>query len=221
VADGGGYDAVSVQHGPFTCENITFDNCRCEQPFFAFNATAPRDGLSAHFRSIVVSNSKARQGAVNDYVSLKIKLDHGVSYYFHDYPVKGRTSRVVSTRFPDLMKEGQYRSIDGFTGERVRAADVPPVDFPTLLDPVDDLPPATVITHVKAEGGKLMVRGTTSDNGVVTKVVVNGQEAKALSPNFSEWEVVLAGVKPGELKLTAHAEDAAGNVERRPHVLSR
>jgi hypothetical protein len=40
-----------------------------------------------------------------------------------------------------------------------------------------------------------------------------------LSPNFAEWEAVLVGGKPGELKLTAHAEDAAGNIERRPHVL--
>jgi len=37
-------------------------------------------------------------------------------------------------------------------------------------------------------------------------------------PNFAEWEVVLSGVKPGELK--AHAEDVAGNAEKWPHVLS-
>jgi hypothetical protein len=219
-ADGGGYDAVSVQHGPFTCENITFEACRCGQPFFALNATAPHDGVVGHFRNIVVSDSRAREGAVNDYVSLKINLDHGVSYYFHDYPAKGRTTRVVSTRFPDLMKDGHYRSIDAFTGDKARAADVPAVPFPVLLEPADDLPPATVITSVKAAGADVVVRGTTSDNGVVTKVVVNGREARALAPNFAEWEAVLAGVKPGELKLTAHAEDAAGNIERRPHVVS-
>jgi hypothetical protein len=50
-------------------------------------------------------------------------------------------------------------------------------------------------------------------------VVVNGREARALSGNFAEWEVTLEGVRPGALKLTAHAEDAAGNVEKRPHVL--
>jgi hypothetical protein len=92
------------------------------------------------------------------------------------------------------------------------------VEFPRLLDPVDDLPPATVITHVKAEGGRLVVRGTTTDNGPVKKVVVNGREAKALAPNFAEWEAVLSDVKAGELKVSAHAEDAAGNVETRPHV---
>jgi hypothetical protein len=32
--------------------------------------------------------------------------------------------------------------------------------------------------------------------------------------------VVLSGVETGGLKLSAHAEDAAGNVEKRPHVLT-
>ncbi len=64
----------------------------------------------------------------------------------------------------------------------------------------------------------MVVRGTTADNGVVKKVVVNGREAKALSPNFAEWKVVLRDIRPGELRLSAHAEDAAGNVEQRPHV---
>jgi hypothetical protein len=219
-ADGGGYDAVSVQHGPFTCENVTFESCHCLQPFFALNAAAPRDGVEGHIRNVVLTDSRAREGAVNDYVTLKMKLPHGVSYYFHDYPAKGRTTRVVSARFPELMKEGHYRSVEGFTGDKARAADVPAVEFPELLDPVDDLPPATVVTRVRREGGTVVVRGTAADNGTVKKVVINGREATALAPNFAEWEVVLAGVRPGELKLSAHAEDATGNVEKRPHVLS-
>jgi hypothetical protein len=218
-ADGGGYDAVSVQHGPFTCENVTFEACHCGQPFFALNATAPRDGVVGHIRNVVVSDSRAREGAVNDYVSLKIPLDHGVSYYFHDYPAKGKTTRVVSARFPELMKDGAYRSIKDFTGDKALAAEVPAVEFPVLLDPVDDLPPSTVITQVRREGTSVIVRGTTADNGVVKKVLVNGQEVKMLAPDFAEWEVVLNDVKPGELKLSAHAADAAGNVEKRPHVL--
>src|SRR5262249_41933855 len=92
--------------------------------------------------------------------------------------------------------------------------------FPNLLNPVDDLPPTTVITHVsKPANGKLTVRGTTADNGTVKKVLVNGKEAKAISANFAEWEIVLdAGA--GELKLEALAEDTAGNVENRPHVVT-
>jgi hypothetical protein len=88
-------------------------------------------------------------------------------------------------------------------------------DFPRPLAPVDDLPPITVITHLKRHDGKLVVRGTTSDNGTVRRVVVNGKEARALAPNFAEWDVTLEDAA----ELKAHAEDAAGNVEKRPHVL--
>src|SRR5207249_900179 len=99
-------------------------------------------------------------------------------------------------------------------------AEVKDVAFPKVLDPVDDLPPTTVITHVRrAAAGKVVVRGTTADNGTVKRVVVNGQEARALTPNFAEWEVTLERVPAGEVRIQAHAEDAAENVETRPHVV--
>jgi hypothetical protein len=85
---------------------------------------------------------------------------------------------------------------------------------------VDDLSPVTVITHVSRAKGKLNVSGTTSDNGTVKRVLVNGREAQALAPNFAEWEVVLEDAGSAEVKLAAQAEDAAGNVEKMPHVLS-
>jgi hypothetical protein len=101
------------------------------------------------------------------------------------------------------------------------AATLSSTTFPKPLDPVDDLPPATVITFIgKAAGGKQVVRGTTSDNGMVRRVLVNGQEARAAAPNFAEWEITLAGVRPGAWKLTAFAEDAAGNIEKTPHVVT-
>jgi hypothetical protein len=94
------------------------------------------------------------------------------------------------------------------------------IDFPKPLTPVDDLPPATVITFVsQPAAGKLVVRGTTSDNGAVKRVLVNEREAQALAPNFAEWEVVLENSAPGEIKLAAHAEDMAGNIEKMPHLL--
>ena len=86
--------------------------------------------------------------------------------------------------------------------------------FPELLHPVDDLPPATVVTSVtKRSDGKLLVRGSCSDNGAIKRVIVNGREAKATSANFSEWEIeIAAGATVG-----AHAEDETGNVEKLRH----
>lgn len=90
-------------------------------------------------------------------------------------------------------------------------------DFPAPLTPIDDLPPITVITHVRSlESGKLLVRGTTSDNGQVSKVTVNGLDVKQLAPNYAEWELTL--LSPSDGKLTAAGQDAAGNVEKTPHV---
>jgi hypothetical protein len=90
-------------------------------------------------------------------------------------------------------------------------------DFPKPLEPVDELAPVTVITHAGPRpDGRIVVRGTTSDNGEVKKVVVNGKEATATQPNFAEWEIVFDSAAQ---KWTAHAEDAAGNVEKVPHVL--
>jgi hypothetical protein len=87
------------------------------------------------------------------------------------------------------------------------------------LDPIDRLPPITVITEVrKSADDKLVVRGTTSDNGALRCVKVNGQEAK-LGPS-GQWEITLESVKPGTVKLTAKAEDQAGNTEKTPHELT-
>jgi hypothetical protein len=171
---------------------VTFEDSHCGQPFFALNAAGSRAGQVAHFRNIVVRNSRAREGTVNDYVSLKIKLANGVSYYFHDYPEEGRSTRVVSARFPDLMKGGSYRRIGDFTGDKVLAADVPAVECPRLLDPVDDLPPPTTPSGgrrrprsspgpssgseekgrvVRSEGGRTAVRVTgqnTATNMIAT-----------------------------------------------------
>jgi hypothetical protein len=73
------------------------------------------------------------------------------------------------------------------------------------------------ITDVRTAGGKVVVRGTTSDNGTVKHVLVNGKEARALADNFAAWAIRLERMPSAEMKLTAYAEDAACNVEKRPH----
>jgi hypothetical protein len=83
---------------------------------------------------------------------------------------------------------------------------------------VDRLPPHTVITGVQRHGSRLVVRGTTSDDGAVTRVVVNG--AAAQPGAGGEWQVALDGIAAGPLTLTAHAEDDAGNIEVTRHVMT-
>ncbi|HZV06896.1 MAG TPA: G8 domain-containing protein [Gemmataceae bacterium] len=84
----------------------------------------------------------------------------------------------------------------------------------------DMQPPATVITHVgRDKSGVLVIRGTTTDNEIVAKVLVNGRAAKAIASNFAQWQVTLDDSAGGDIKLAAHAIDESGNVEPRPHIL--
>jgi hypothetical protein len=182
-----------------------------------------------HFRNVKqdrVGGSKRELLHVSPVVPVPPKTPLDVApVYLHDYYGSGRHAKAVWAHSKHFANDGlKYREEKPLTGKQYGmatvVAEVSKVEFPKLLDPVDDLPPATVITHVTARPGKVTVRGTTSDNGKVVKVQVNGRPARALAANFAEWEVVLDGVKPGELKLSAQAEDAAGNVEKRPHVVT-
>ena len=91
------------------------------------------------------------------------------------------------------------------------------------LNPTDDLPPSTMITHVRTadSSGRLVVRGVSTDNGTLRRVLVNGRPAHPLRPDFSEWEAEVDAGRAGDTAITALAEDAAGNVERTPHTLHR
>ena len=62
--------------------------------------------------------------------------------------------------------------------------------------------------------------GVASDDGTIRRVVVNGRPATATAPNFAQWEIVLDNEGTGEYKITAHAEDAAGNVEANAHEVT-
>jgi hypothetical protein len=144
-----------------------------------------------------------------------------VPVYLHDWFGADRHAKVVSMQARDFPADGEkYREESLLTGDESRVAEVRDVDFPKLLDPIDDTPPATVITYVAAAPrGKVTVRGVASDNGPIKKVIVNGREAKASSPNFAEWEIVLEGAPHGRLKIEARAEDAAGNIEKQSHIV--
>jgi hypothetical protein len=222
-----GHDDLSVQYGPLTVDGLTFAGNRMNAvPLIQISDDNPTGLAESHFRNVRVIDR--RDGNRRALVNLgggprpTPKTPKGVPIYLHDYYGPGRHAKVVSTRAKDLIGDGsKYRREEPLTGDESRVAEVKGVAFPKLLDPTDDLPPATVITHVgPLKAGKVVVRGTTSDNGTVRRVVVNGRAARARRANFAEWEVTLEGVRAGELKLTARAEDEAGNVEKRPHRLT-
>jgi hypothetical protein len=222
-----GFNGASIQNGVLTVDGVTFDYAYGKGPGIFLSENDPSGKGASHFRNIRVIKRKDPGWTMTglfDYRETYPDFSQtwtGVPTYFHDYFGPGKTAKVLSAKSVAVTDGSEkYREESGLTGKLTRVAEVKEVPFPTLLDPVDDLPPATVITHVRMSGRMLVVRGTTADNGTVTKVLVNGRLARALVPNFAEWEVVLGDVKPGELKVSAQAEDAAGNVEQRPHVRS-
>lgn len=124
-----------------------------------------------------------------------------------------------------VYKQHAYRNVNlqqvTVKKEFMPVGDAPKeADFPKPLEPIDDLPPATVITHVsRTADGKYLIRGTASDNGEIKSVLVNGQPAQATRANFAEWRIDLADAPGG--RISAHAIDAAGNIEPRPYLVTK
>jgi hypothetical protein len=217
-----GHDDISAQYGVLTVDGLTFAGIRSgsQMPLIQISDDNPTGTAVTHMRNVKTVDWKGdkRRALVNRGGGPRPepKTEKGVPVYLHDWFGQGRTAKVVSTKTKELKEDGlQYREEPLLTGDESRTAEVHDVAFPKLLDPVDDLPPATVITHIRRTDGKVIVRGVTSDNGTVKRVLVNGKEAKALRDNFAEWEIVLDAADAK--KLSAHAEDAAGNVEKLPH----
>jgi hypothetical protein len=225
IHDGGGKMGGKLR---LTVDGLTFEGIYGGGPLinvFDIGAVAK----VAHFRNVKhddrVAGSKRELLHVSPVVAKPPEMPQDVMpVYLHDYYGPGRTAKAVWIHSKHYASDGlKYRKEAPLTGEQYGmstvVAEVDRVEFPKLLDPVDDLPPTTVITHVTVRaGGKLHVRGVTADNGTVKRVLVNGTEAKALAPNFAEWEATLENTAGGQ--IAAHAEDVAGNVERRPHVVA-
>src|SRR4029079_15851743 len=87
-------------------------------------------------------------------------LEQGVPYFVYYYYGPGRHAKIVSTAAKDLMKDGnKYHEEPPLTGDESVVAEVTDGQFPQLLHPVDDLPPATVITETTRKGNVVTVSG--------------------------------------------------------------
>jgi hypothetical protein len=222
-----GYNGGSIQNGGMTADGITFEYNYGKGPWIFLSENNPTGKGESHFRNIRVIKHKGPGWTMTNLFDYREKYDGfdqtwtGVPIYFHDYFGPGQTAKVLSVKSQEVLADGdKFRAQEGLTGKLTRVTEVKGVAFPQLLNPVDDLPPTPVITHIRKSGTKLIVRGTTADNGIVAKVLVNGEPARALAPNFAEWEAILSPVPGAAKTIRAHALDAAGNIEPRPHVVA-
>ena len=223
-----GMDDASTQFGRITVDGLSFDGFYNGSgiPLIQISDNDATGWAESHFRNVVWKNGRGGGhrklfdrggGARNDPVS-----DEGVPYYLHDHFGEGRHARIVSRKAVDLLKDGaEYRARPPLTGPDALAAEVTDVDFPELLTPVDDLPPATVITSAVRRNGRLLVRGVSHDNGQITRVLVNQTPATFVSHEAGvvDWEAKLSAAAKADVgsSVYAFAVDQAGNREQTGH----
>jgi hypothetical protein len=218
-----GHDDLSAQYGRLVVDGLTFDGIRSGgMPLIQISDDNPTGSAATHVRNVKTVNwtDGSRQKAVANLGGgprPTPKTEKGVPIYFHDWFGPGRHAMVVSVKSGEFKANpAGFREEKPLTGDESRVMEVKAIAFPVMPELTDDLPPATVITHVAKKDGKLVVRGSTTDNGTVKRVAVNGTEAKSLAANFGEWEVTLDAAA----EVKAVAEDAAGNVEKTPAVVA-
>ncbi len=219
----GGHDESSLPTGDFTFERLTLKNCRLESdPLIQLTLRAEKPGLVGHFHGVTLDNSHATNGVVAFGGGPRTnKNDNPICYYFHDTPMRGKVTRVVHGNAPRETPAANAQSIDGWTGRDARALVAPAVTFPQLLDPLDDLPPASLLTHITVDGKQHVIRGVSHDNGRIATVVVNGKPATIIRQHagVADWSITLDAPADGRYHVTA--TDEARNTERTPHILRR
>ena len=226
-----GIDDRSTQNGSISVDGLTFSGRgRGGIPLIQMSDNNPSGTAETHLRNVRVVDRETEKRTLVDRgggSQVEPKTPQSVPVYLHDYFGPGKHAKVMSTHAKDFTaQQASYREDTPLTGRDSRVTEVTNVEFPKLLQPVDDDPPATIITFperevvAKLKGKQLLVKGTTTDNIRTKRVIVNGVEAKSTDYNFHQWEVVLDNVKPGPLELVAHAVDEAGNVEVHKHHLT-
>ncbi len=219
-----GHDDDSIQYGMLTVDGLTFTGFQNSgMPLIQISDDNPTGKAESHFRNVQVTarrdNNKRSLVNLGGGPRPQPKSPTSVPIYVHDYYGKGKTARVVSVKSGEVRApEGKaYKSDLPLTGDESRVLETAEVPFPQLLNPVDDLPPVTVIIQISKAGNGWKITGVAADNNAIQKVVVNDQPVKSLRPNFAEWEIVLEKL-PADGKITSVAFDVAGNTEKRPHV---
>jgi hypothetical protein len=105
---------------------------------------------------------------------------------------------------------GEHAGLDNIPPLAVFDLEVPDLNLISRLDPVDDLAPVVVETYAGSTRVVFAtVRGTASDTGTIAKIEIDGHSARAVRPNFAEWELTIPAA--GE-ELVLRAEDAGGFV---------
>jgi hypothetical protein len=221
-----GMDDASCQVGVFTVDGLKIDEfskvSNQHVPIVQMSDNNLSGRAESHFRNVAFTAEGGHGSLFNRGGQTRGDqfVAGGVPYYLHDYYGPGRHAKIVTTSAKPLLADGnKYHQEAPLTGDESVVAEVKNVEWPKLLDMVDDLPPATIITAVRRSGDKLTVTGVAHDNGEVVSVTVNGRPAQiAAGPSgIANWSIELP--PPADGIVSAHAADDAGNIEQTVHKL--
>ncbi|MEZ5301142.1 MAG: hypothetical protein R3F11_10885 [Verrucomicrobiales bacterium] len=219
-----GMDDASAQEGKISVDGLIVEKMRNNaqaHPVVHMTDNNLSGEAECHFRRVEVRDCHPKRAIFNRGGSVRADpfVAKGVPYFLHDHFGPGRHALVASTRAADLYDEAKFQRDDPFTGDESAIAEIDAdLEWPKLLDPVDDEPPATVILGATRQGDRVLVRGVAHDNESVAEVRVNGSLA-VLSPaakGVADWQIEIALPPNGE--IAAKAKDAAGNAELTPHA---
>jgi hypothetical protein len=221
-----GMDDASAQTGKISVDGLTFSTGygNSSTPLVQISDVNIHGDAETHFRNVTVNRPadfKDRWPLINRGVGPRVPpITDGVPIYIHDHFGSGRDAKVVSTAAMDLLNDGnEYYASPPLTGGEAKVAEVKDVDWPAILDPVDDLPPATIITSAELDGDVVRVRGITHDNDDIASVQVNGKTADIESNQAGVVDWIISFIAPKDGRVEAVATDSAGNTERTGHVV--
>jgi len=215
-------DLIKRPEGLMTLENVLVDTAN-EHPIRIRGQKPRNNPCDVHVSNYSFININ------NDWDGARSESDAqptpDLTLYLHDYFGPGQDAKVIpatQTRNDGL----NYQYMTPVFEQTVKVA-ITNVPFPqNPINPVDGMPPATVITYPGKEQSlpsnttSITVRGTCIDASQVTSVTVNGVPATPLENNFTLWEVTLNNLQNGQYTLTATGVDEFGNQELNPHKIN-
>ncbi len=217
-----GMDDTSAQWGRITVDGLILEEMGRgdhNHPVVHMTDNNLSGEAECHFRNVTVRGGDPRRPIFNRGGSSRSDrvTKSGVPYFLHDHFGPGRDAKLVGlAKELDNRKRPERNAKEPpMAGEDVIVSEAGEVEFPELLEPVDDEPPATAVLSVRRKGEGWVLRGVAHDNGEIVKVMVNGKEAKLVQTmaGVVDWEVELEDAK----EIVAGAVDRAGNEERTPH----
>ncbi len=161
-----GLDDNSTQYGSISVDGLTFASFGYGGiPLIQMSDNNPSGAAESHFRNVklIDRHDKDRRALVDRGGGSRVepRTPTSVPVFLHDYYGPGRDAKVLSTHdksFPSGSDE--YREERPLTGRESRVTETRNVAFPKLLDPVDNMPPATIITSPARRHGQAARRQT-------------------------------------------------------------